>query len=155
MQKNNFKQDQKSPASNQSLKNQEIKGAGAETYPTGKAVKGGVDVKQAEQAQRNATTPRGSLDDKAQAQQPLKEGQRFQQPEQQIGGRQDLAQGAQDAQMKTGRTSDVESADFADQDDVDQDDSTKSFAADSKSRGSKLDDVQSQPSTRGSQNSRH
>lgn len=111
MQKNNFKQDHKSPASNQKLKKQEIKGA------------------EAEQAQRNAATPRGSWDDKS--------------------------QGAQDAQMKTRRSSDVESADFSDQDNIDLDDSTKAFAADSKSRGSKLDDVQSQPSKRGSQNSRH
>jgi hypothetical protein len=67
----------------------------------------------------------------------------------------DKAQGAQDAQMKTGRKSEDESEDFADQDGVDQDDSTKSFAADSKSRGSKLNDVKSQPSKSGSQNSRH
>lgn len=145
MQKNNFKQDQKSPASNQNLKSNEIKGAGAEKYQTGKAVKGGVDTKQAEKAQWNATTPRGSLDDKSQAQQ----------PEQQIGGRQDLNQGAQDAESKTARTTEVESAEFADKKGADQDDSTKAFAADSKSRGSKTDDVQSQPPTGGSQNSRH
>lgn len=130
----NFKQDQQTTSNqNWKSKDKDVKGAGAETYPTGQGTKGGIDPKKNEQK---------------------------------VGGRENVDQGAQDASMKTGRPSDVksadlkdrnqgdESADFADDSSIDKDDSTKSFAADSKSRGTKENDVQSRPSIRGSQNSR-
>ncbi len=114
---------------NWKTKDKETKGAGAESYKADQGAKGGMDPKQ---------TDKENV------------------------GRENIEQGAQDAQMKNGRTSGVESADLKDQDakpaddqSVDKDDSTKSFAADSQSRGSSTNDSQSRPSTRGSQNSRH
>lgn len=142
-----FKQNQQNTASNQNwkTKDKETKGAGAETYQSGQGTKGGTDPKQSsQQGGKSGQLAGGS-----------------QQPGQQSRV-QSNEQGAQDAQMKTGRSSDVESADFKEQDtesagdqSVDKDDSTKSFAADSQSRGNKGNDVKSQPSSRGSQNSRH
>ncbi len=116
---------------NWKTKDKETKGAGAESYKADQGAKGGIDPKQTDK--ENA-------------------------------GRENIEQGAQDAQMKNGRTGGVGSADpkdqnqdakWADDQSVDKDDSTKSFAADSQSRGSSTNDSQSRPSTRGSQNSRH